>query len=75
MAKTKLFLISLALITSLGLASLKSHNTPQTPNAVKHPNIIVILADDMGYSDMGCYGGEVHTPNLDYLAKNGLRYR
>ena len=38
------------------------------------PNIIVILSDDMGYSDIGCYGGEVHTPNLDRLAENGLRF-
>ncbi|GHU93197.1 hypothetical protein FACS1894155_12980 [Bacteroidia bacterium] len=38
------------------------------------PNIIVILADDLGYSDMGCYGGEIQTPNLDKLAKNGLRF-
>lgn len=39
------------------------------------PNIIVILADDMGYSDIASYGGEVHTPNLDQLADNGLRFR
>lgn len=38
------------------------------------PNIIVILNDDMGYSDIGCYGGEIETPNLDTLALNGLRY-
>jgi len=38
------------------------------------PNIILILADDMGFSDIGCYGGEIHTPNIDYLAKNGLRF-
>lgn len=38
------------------------------------PNIIIILADDMGYSDIGCYGGEIETPNLDRLAKDGLRY-
>lgn len=37
------------------------------------PDIIVILNDDMGYSDIGCYGGEVDTPNLDALARNGLR--
>jgi len=39
------------------------------------PNIVLILADDMGYSDAACYGGEVETSNLNRLAKNGLRYR
>lgn len=38
------------------------------------PNIIVILVDDMGYSDISCYGGEIPTPNLDALAKDGLRF-
>ena len=38
------------------------------------PNIVVILADDMGFSDIGCYGGEIATPNLDALAANGLRF-
>lgn len=38
------------------------------------PNILLIVADDLGYSDMGCYGGEVRTPNIDQLAKNGLRF-
>jgi arylsulfatase len=37
------------------------------------PNIIVILADDLGYSDIGCYGSEIRTPNLDHLASEGLR--
>jgi len=41
----------------------------------KKPNIIVILADDMGYSDIGCYGGEIDTPNIDNLASNGIRYK
>jgi len=40
----------------------------------KRPNIIVIMSDDMGYSDIGCYGGEIKTPNLDKLAANGLRF-
>ncbi|MFU8893255.1 MAG: arylsulfatase [Luteolibacter sp.] len=42
--------------------------------APSKPNIIVIMADDMGYSDIGCYGSEIETPNLDQLAAHGLRY-
>lgn len=38
------------------------------------PNVILILNDDMGYSDIGCYGGEIETPNLDSIANNGLRF-
>ena len=38
------------------------------------PNVLLILNDDMGYSDIGCYGGEVETPNLDRMAANGLRF-
>jgi len=38
------------------------------------PNIVVILVDDMGFSDLGCYGSEISTPNLDALAANGLRF-
>ena len=38
------------------------------------PNIVIIMVDDMGYSDIGCYGGEIETPNLDKLAANGLRF-
>ena len=40
----------------------------------QNPNIMIILNDDMGFSDIGCYGGEIETPNLDRLAANGLRY-
>ena len=40
----------------------------------RKPNILLILNDDMGYSDIGCYGGEVETPNLDRLARNGIRF-
>jgi arylsulfatase A-like enzyme len=42
--------------------------------APARPNIVLILADDMGYSDIGCYGGEIPTPNLDKLAAEGLRF-
>src|SRR6185503_20680276 len=40
----------------------------------KQPNIILILVDDMGYSDLGSYGSEIHTPNLDRLATEGVRF-
>jgi arylsulfatase len=40
----------------------------------QQPNIILIMADDMGYSDLGCYGSEITTPNIDQLAENGLRF-
>ena len=40
----------------------------------QRPNVVLILNDDMGYSDIGCYGGEIDTPNLDRLAANGVRF-
>ncbi|VGO13837.1 Arylsulfatase [Pontiella desulfatans] len=39
------------------------------------PNILLIMVDDMGYSDLGCYGGEIKTPNIDSLAEKGVRFR
>ena len=42
--------------------------------AAPRPNIVLIMADDMGFSDVGCYGGEISTPNIDGLARNGLRF-
>lgn len=48
-------------------------NPQPTSNIQDRPNIVVIMADDLGYSDLGCYGGEIQTPNLDALAKNGVR--
>lgn len=48
---------------------------PATPWAIAdRPNIVLIMSDDMGFSDIGCYGGEVPTPTLDGLAENGLRF-
>jgi len=38
------------------------------------PDIVVIMADDMGYSDIGCYGGEISTPNIDSIAERGIRF-
>lgn len=45
-----------------------------TASAAEKPNILVVLFDDLGYSDLGCYGGEIATPNIDSLAKHGLRF-
>lgn len=45
-----------------------------TATAADKPNVVFILADDLGYSDLGCYGGEIATPVLDHLAENGLRF-
>ncbi|MFO0908355.1 MAG: sulfatase-like hydrolase/transferase [Isosphaeraceae bacterium] len=42
--------------------------------APPRPNVVMILADDLGFSDLGCYGGEIETPNLDRLAQGGLRF-
>lgn len=66
----------LLLIFAVPLAGLFVFFKPEKPPVKpKRPNIIVILADDLGYSDIGCYGSEIHTPNIDFLAKNGLRYK
>lgn len=63
---------------SLLLASLLLLPVPAAlaaPAAVPaKPNIVILLADDLGFSDLGCYGGEIATPNLDTLARNGLRF-
>ena len=45
-----------------------------TTQSNSRPNIIVCLVDDLGFSDIGCYGSEIHTPNLDRLGNNGLRF-
>lgn len=50
------------------------HPGSERSAASQRPNIIVILADDMGYSDLGCMGSEIETPNLDQLAQNGLLF-
>ena len=47
---------------------------PASALADGKPNVVVILVDDMGWSDIGCYGSEIPTPHIDALAKNGLRF-
>ncbi|MHC4178625.1 MAG: arylsulfatase [Planctomycetota bacterium] len=51
-----------------------SFGSPAARAAGPRPNVVVVLVDDMGYSDLGCYGGEIATPNLDRLAAGGLRF-
>ncbi|MFK7767272.1 MAG: arylsulfatase [Mariniblastus sp.] len=62
------FLFSIA--ASFTLTAAGNEESSKAPR----PNIIVILVDDMGFSDIGCYGSEIETPNLDGLAANGLRF-
>jgi arylsulfatase len=49
-------------------------SSPAAAADAPRPNVVIIMADDMGYSDIGCYGSEIETPNLDRLAQNGLRF-
>jgi len=58
----------------LGAVALSIPGTSVPAKESKRPNIILILSDDMGFSDLGCYGSEIATPNLDHLAANGLRF-
>ena len=60
-AQYRLFLLALVALITLA--------TTIPTRAAERPNIIVILADDMGFSDLGCYGGEIDTPNLECLGR------
>lgn len=59
------------LISSLILSSIGNSAVAGNASKENHPNIILILCDDMGFSDLGCYGGEVRTPNIDFWQKKG----
>lgn len=69
----------LAIIPLLSLAACRS-SYPELGGIENHaqadrrPNIVVLMVDDLGFSDLGCYGGEIDTPRIDALAANGLRY-
>src|SRR4051794_20336607 len=59
----------------LGLAGLMVGLVAAGPGpGAGRPNVVLILADDLSYSDIGCYGSEIRTPNLDRLAAGGLRF-
>lgn len=63
-----------ALLAFLPSAISTSNTATAAQAGARKPNILLFLADDLGYSDLGCYGGEIQTPNLNWLAANGLRY-
>jgi len=65
--------LSCLLLGALTASTLSAHATPE-PKVDERPNILVILADDLGYSDIASYGSEISTPNLDQLAHSGLRF-
>ena len=68
--KTPTLLLHTLLILALSLGSTLFSKTGKAPR----PNIIIMMADDMGWSDIGCYGSEIQTPNLDSLAEKGVRF-
>jgi len=57
------------LVLAWGLLSI-----PQAGAADKRPNILLVMADDMGWSDLGSFGSEINTPNLDVLAEQGVKF-
>lgn len=63
-----------AIATMAALPSLLTASAASTTAPQKRPNIVLIIADDLGFSDLGCYGGDTATPNLDKLAKEGVRF-
>ena len=63
---------SAVIVALLLAAAISTSVAPQ--QAAARPNIVLMMADDMGISDIGCYGGEIDTPNLDKLAAGGLRF-
>lgn len=60
--------------TASGFVAISSQPCLADNPGKERPNIILIMVDDMGYSDIGCFGGEIQTPNIDKLAEKGVRY-
>ena len=69
MIHRRVLLTSLLASTALARAA-----TAAPRKAAKRPNIVTIVLDDVGFSDLGCFGSEIRTPNMDRLAARGLRY-
>ena len=71
--KKKLLRATLICIASY-ISSAGAADNPRPSKAAERPNIIIVMADDMGFSDLGCYGSEIKTPTIDRLASEGMRF-
>jgi arylsulfatase len=70
---TKDLLISIFFLSALcGIISCSNEKATQIND--DRPNILLLVADDLGYADLGCYGSDIETPNIDHLAKEGIRF-
>jgi len=72
--KTGSVFLTLCIGVGIGIFAFPRPVAAAEEHSSDRPNFLIILADDMGFSDAGAYGGEIDTPNLDRLAANGLRY-
>ncbi|MCF8346386.1 MAG: sulfatase-like hydrolase/transferase, partial [Bacteroidales bacterium] len=71
MKKAPLVYFAVAFLYLINTSIVSGQITTETQ---KPPNIVLIMADDMGFSDIGCYGGEINTPNIDSIAAKGIRF-
>ena len=65
---------ALTLLVPAGYADNPDNTAPPTSPPVEQPNIVLVLADDLGFTDLGSYGSEISTPTLDALAREGVRF-
>ena len=63
-----------SLLSTIGLVTLIIGSHAAESPAASKPNVIIILADALAYSELGCYASQIATPNLEALAKEGLRF-
>jgi arylsulfatase A-like enzyme len=70
-----IYLSLLALLSFSSYAIAQQIASNEVDKKDQRPNIVLIMADDLGFSDIGCYGGEIHTPNIDALAAGGMRFK